>query len=141
MADVPELEKTPTADTSVNEPESGTYGEKADLSRLRQSLPPMGPPGSQGTGQPGPVDAPPAGRRPQQGPTGIPAALMGPTDRPDVPLGQPLVQGGTPSPPRHQAADQQRLAILDALTTHPDVSGETREWALLVRDALIEGRR
>ena len=49
MADVPEIEKTPTSDTSVNKPESGTYGEKADLARLRQSLPPMGPPGTEGT--------------------------------------------------------------------------------------------
>jgi len=43
-------------------------------------------------------------------------------------------------PPRPPAADQQRLAILDALSTHPEVSEETREWAKLVRDYLIAGR-
>jgi hypothetical protein len=31
--------------------------------------------------------------------------------------------------------------ILDSLTTHPDVSSETKEWATLVRDALISERR
>ena len=30
-----EIEKTPTGNTAVNEPESGTYGEKADLNRLK----------------------------------------------------------------------------------------------------------
>lgn len=138
--DNPELEKTPTGDTSVNAPESGTYGEKAELARLRQSLPPMGPPGAGGTGA-APPASPPSSRPPQSGQGGIPAALLSPTDRPDVPLGQPLAPGGVQMPPRAQAADQQRLAILDALTTHPDVSQETREWAKLVRDSLIEGRR
>ena len=139
MPDMPEIEKTPTADTSVNSPESGTYGEKADLNRLRQALPPMGPPGSEGTGAAAPAPTP--GRRPGPSSPGIPDALLAPTDRPDVPLGQPLAPGGVQMPPRAQAADQQRLAILDALTTHPDVSEETREWAKLVRDSLIEGRR
>lgn len=147
MPDNPELEKTPMADTSVNRPESGTYGEKADLAQLRQSLPPMGAPGAEGTGAAPPAPTGPAGpgpgarRPPQSGQGGIPAALLAPTDRPDVPLGQPLAPGGVQMPPRAQAADQQRLAILDALTTHPDVSEETRDWAKLVRDSLIEGRR
>ena len=70
MPDMPEIEKTPTADTSVNSPESGTYGEKADLNRLRQALPPMGPPGSEGTGAAAPAPTP--GRRPGPSSPGIP---------------------------------------------------------------------
>jgi hypothetical protein len=45
-----------------------------------------------------------------------------------------------PMPAKRQAADQQRLAILDALSSHPDVSAETREWAKLVVEALIASR-
>ena len=150
MADVPELDKTPTRDSSVNSPESGTYGEKADLARLRQALPPMGPPGSQGTGGAAPpAGAPPAGLgpglqrptgRPAGGPTGVPSGVLAPTQRPGVPLSQPRDPGPPPMPPRAAAADQQRLAILDALTTHPEVSEETREWATLVLEALIAAR-
>ena len=52
-----------------------------------------------------------------------------------------MAMGQAPMPPKQQAGDQQRLAILDALTTHPEVSEETREWAQLVMEALIEARR
>ena len=58
MADDLELDKTPTSDVSVNKPESGTYGEKADLARLKQTLPPMGPPGAEGTGAVAPAPTP-----------------------------------------------------------------------------------
>lgn len=142
-----ELEKTPTSDISVNKPESGTYGEKVDLSRLRQSLPPMGPPGSDGTA----AAAPPAGvrpgelnrptGRPKNGPSGVPGSLLSPTQRPGVPLDQPLARAPAPQPPRAQAANEQRLLILDQLTSHPEVSSDTREWARLVRDAIIESGR
>ena len=44
-------------------------------------------------------------------------------------------------PARQTTADQQRLAVLDALSTHPDVSQETREWAEQVKEYLISGRR
>ncbi len=139
-----ELEKTPTADTSVNNPESGTYGEKEDLNRLKQSLPPMGPPGTEGSGaapmpqRQGVVPQRPTGR-PKNAPAGVPGGVLAPTARPSVPLDQPLT-AEPQMPPRPAAADQQRLAILDALTTHPDVSDETREWAKLVMEALIAGR-
>ncbi|HCC99403.1 MAG TPA: hypothetical protein DER64_02655 [Planctomycetaceae bacterium] len=146
---VPDLEKTPTGDVSVNEPEGGTYGEKAELNRLKASLPPMGAPGQQGGGRTAPsLGAPtsagggPMGR-PKNAPPGVPPALLGPTQRPNTPLGTRLQPGQQtpPMPPRAQAADQQRLMVLDALTTHPDVSAETKEWAALVRDALISERR
>mgnify|MGYP003315848688 CR=1 FL=1 len=142
-----EIEKTPTANTSVNKPESGTYGEKADVAALKASLPPMAPPGAQGVGQgPGPGALPTRGvpqkeGRPKNGPSMIPQGIMAGTQRPDVPISQPMAPGAQPMPPKQQAADQQRLAILDALTTHPEVSEETREWAQLVMESLIENRR
>ena len=145
---VPDLEKTPTGDVAVNEPEGGTYGEQAELDRLKSSLPPMGGPGGQAGGRTAPslggglasAGGAPIGR-PQNAPPGVPQALLGPTQRPNQPLGAPLGQQAPAMPPRAQAADQQRLMILDSLTTHPDVSAETKEWATLVRDALISERR
>jgi len=142
-----EIEKTPTANTSVNKPASGTYGEKADVEALKSSLPPMAPPGAQGVGQgPGPSALPTRGvpqqeGRPKNGPSMIPQGIMAGTQRPGVPLSQPMAPGPQPMAPKQQAADQQRLAILDALTTHPEVSEETREWAQLVMESLIENRR
>ena len=71
----------------------------------------------------------------------LPQGAMSPTQRPTVPISQPMAPTQAPLPPKQQAGDQQRLAILDALTTHPEVSEETREWAKLVLEALIEARR
>jgi len=141
-----DIEKTPTQNTSVNKPESGTYGEKADLDQLRRSLPEMQPPG--GAPPPGGMTpgAPPAERsapmgRPKTGPRMLPGPILNPTSQPDVPLDQPRVSPAPPIPQKQSAADQQRLAILDALSTHPEVSKETREWATLVLEALIESSR
>lgn len=140
-----DIEKTPTQNTSVNKPESGTYGEKADLANLKSSLPPMAAPQQQG-GMEGPGALPERGvpqqeGRPVDGPALLPQGVMAPTQRPNVPISQPMAMGQAPMPPKQQAGDQQRLAILDALTTHPEVSEETREWAQLVMEALIEARR
>ncbi len=140
-----DIEKTPTQNTSVNKPESGTYGEKADVANLKASLPPMAAPEQQGVGgTPGPLPTrgmPQKEGRPAEGPAMLPQGVMAPTQRPGVPISQPMDQGAAPMPPKQQAADQQRLSILDALTTHPEVSEETREWAKLVMEALIENRR
>lgn len=138
-----EIEKTPMGNTSVNEPESGTYGEKAELNELKQSLPPMG--GQQGQQPQGPAPMPERGGitppkptgRPVKGPSSLPNSIMRPTGgNPNKPLSADVEM-----PQKQAAADQQRLAILDALTTHPDVSQETREWAEQVKDYLISGRR
>ncbi len=106
---------------------------------------PKAAPEQQGVGgTPGPLPSrgmPQQEGRPKEGPSMLPQGVMTPTQRPNVPLSQPMDQGAAPMPPKQQAADQQRLAILDALTTHPEVSEETREWAKLVMDALIENRR
>ena len=136
-----EIEKTPTGDTAINKPESGTYGEKAELNRLKQSLPPMD---GQGQQPQGPAPMPDRGGatpprptgRPVKGPSDLPSGIMQPAGGdPSRPLSAPAQM-----PQRPAAADQQRLAILDALSTHPDVSQETREWAELVKEYLISGR-
>ena len=67
-----DIDKTPTQNTSVNKPESGTYGEKADLANLKSSLPPMAAPEQQGVGgTPGPLPSrgmPQQEGRPKEGP-------------------------------------------------------------------------
>ena len=140
-----DIEKTPTQNQSVNKPESGTYGEKADVAALKSSLPPMGSPQQQaGLEGPGPLPdrgMPQKEGRPTEGPALLPQGMMAPTQRPGVPISQPAAPGPAPMPPKQMAADPQRLAILDALTTHPEVSEETREWAKLVMESLIEARR
>ena len=136
-----EIEKTPTGNTSVSEPESGTYGEKAELNNLKKQLPSSGQHPQQSTMPTSPApngSAPATMGRPASGPSKLPNAMMAPQEgsvNPNVPLTQ-----AQQMPPRPPAADQQRLAILDALSTHPEVSEETREWATLVRDYLIAGR-
>lgn len=131
---------------SVAAPASGTYGEKQDLVDLKNELP-VGavggppPPSPPTPPSPNPIEPPqavttgrPAGARP---PGGVPSALLHPTTRPDVPVSTPLApQVGTPA-----VADprQGRLAILDALSTDPNVAPETREWAQSVIEALIGG--
>ena len=141
-----DIEKTPTQNTSVNKPESGTYGEKADLTNLKSALPPMDNPAAAPGPAPMAPGSPPSERsgpmgRPKGGPRLVPGPVLNPTNRPDVPLDQPRVSPAPPIPQKQGAADQQRLAILDALSTHPEVSEETREWAQLVLEALIESRR
>tara|TARA_R100001082_G_C4357232_1_gene157477 strand:+ start:31 stop:462 length:432 start_codon:yes stop_codon:yes gene_type:complete len=139
-----EIEKTPTGDVALNKPTSGTYGEKADLNRLKSALPPMEQQ-QRPSQQPSPMRSPsgqvpqrPMGR-PTNAPLNLPAGITAPTNRPEVPLNTPLSQGPV-MPQRNPAADKQRLAILEALSTHPEVSQETREWAALVAEYLISGR-
>ena len=48
MADPTSLDKTPTQNQSLNKPEGGTYGEKAEVDRLKKELPSgQGPGGPQ----------------------------------------------------------------------------------------------
>jgi len=133
-----ELEKTPT---KVNQPTSGTYGEKAANDRLAAALPvqPGGPPG--GAPAPPPMtDQPvvPQSRPPGAAgglPPGVPGPLGAPTERPSVPVDTPLGAGPAPAPVL--TAAQQRVRILDLLANNPDVAPSTREWAESVRRVLI----
>lgn len=144
MAD---LEKTPTANVSVNSPQSGTYGEKADLNRLKQSLPAMGPaPSGDPAAGPGPLPGTPPslpGRpgRPMNAPEGVPDAIMGPSARPDVPVGTPLDRGAAPPSSAFANARSQREArvtLLQQLQDSPEVSEATREWARLVLETMVD---
>ena len=138
-----EIEKTPMGDTALNKPASGTYGEKAELDRLKADLPAMERQGApKGAGPmrtvPGKMPQRPMGA-PANAPSGMPAGLMAPTNQPDRPMNSPLTEAPE-MPPRNSAEDQQRIAILGALETHPNVSAETREWAGLVKEYLLAGR-
>lgn len=131
----------------MNAPTSGTYGEGADLERLKASLPagavggkpapaPTGPPMS--AEPPMPMSPNPVGRPPGAAPPpGVPAGLVMPTSRPDQPVSTPLSAAPAIGP---GAADprQARVAILDALANDPAVSDETREWAGEVLRLLIQ---
>lgn len=128
------IEKTPTANQSVNKPESGTYGEQADRNRLKKNLPPMDPEGqAQGGMEPSPMPQPSpgqpaqAGGRPPNAPPGVPGALLTP--------GGPPAPGQQPNAPRAnpQAA---RLTLLENLASSQEVSDTTRQWAQLVLEAL-----
>lgn len=138
------IEKTPLANQSVNKPASGTYGEKADAARLKAQLPQSQPQGGAAPGGPTPMGAPAVGGIPNpQGrpanadlPPGVPAALGHPTERPGVPLSNPLV-GPTPNPvTQAESARDARVALLMALVNDPSVSDTTREWAQTVLEML-----
>lgn len=130
--------------TPVNKPASGTYGEKADLSRLQKSLPQTSagpqPAGAQPMPaiNPQPISPQPAAQgRPTTGaapPLGVPSVLLSPTTQPDRPVNTPL---SSPSPTAVVNPMQSRLAMLDALANSPDVSPTTREWAQNLIDLLL----
>lgn len=126
-------------DPSVNQPTSGTYGENQALDNLKSSLP-VGNIGNPGT--PAPPQVNPAGvkpvpkpeGRPNTGvavPAGLPGVLAGPTTQPHIPVNTPLAppsSGGAP-PPSAGSPQNDRKAVLFALTTNPGVSSDTRQWA------------
>lgn len=134
---IPDIEKTPTANTSVNKPESGTYGERAALDELRASLPPMeGQLPGVGEGpspmpSPSPSLPPGAGGRPQRLPAGVPGVIL---------AGDPGAVGApAPTAPQPTVDPQSaRLMLLQALATSPEVSEATREWAQLILEALSD---
>jgi hypothetical protein len=66
---------------------------------------------------------------------------MAPTQRPDVPLNQAPAPAPAPLPPKAVAANQQRMAVLEALSTHDEISEETKEWAKEVLEFLREAGR
>jgi len=131
---------------NVNKPASGTYGEGAALDRLKRALPgvnaqpgqtpPQGP-------DPGRVAAlPPAGKGPNGAPgggaagspiPGIPAPIIRPSDRPNVPVSAQAPEvAGEAIPTMVQA--EGRLRVIAALQQSDDP--DTREWANLVMEML-----
>jgi len=139
------IDKTPTQNQSVNKPESGTYGERAEVDRLKKELPstqgPGGPPTQPG-GAPVPERASPTANKPptslgpepgEAGPSGLPNVLMH--------QGSGNLTPQLPPEQRPQGASnlsQARIALLDALSSSQDVSTETREWAQIVLEMLID---
>lgn len=117
---------------NVSRPSSGSYGEKAEVDRLKKSLPSSGAPPAGGQPLPPMHDAP---VRPQPNispgapanvPPGVPGILAAPTGRPYEPVDT------MPTSPVAGAVvndAQSRLRILDQLANSPKVSAETREWA------------
>jgi len=145
VADPTSIDKTPTQNQSLNKPEGGTYGEKAEVDRLKKELP-----SGQGPGGP-PLQAPEPERSvaaPNKPVSGMPAPQPGgPSGLPDV-LAQPSATPGQVSPrsPMAQGAgpqdiSQARLALLDSLSNSQDVSKETREWAKIVLEMMVDASR
>lgn len=141
MSDIIDKEPVP-AGGNVNKPSSGTYGEKASVERLKSQLPQVqpgplgggGPAGGQGgqglTSPPGP------GPRPQpteQSPIpGIPAPIFDQTDRPNVDVNTPLVEGNAgPATPSQGA-----LRVIDSLRQDPDP--EVQEFAEMLFEFLLQ---
>lgn len=125
----------------VNSPASGTYGEKADLSRLQQQLPAPTPGGTAGPATPSLPSVSQTPVRPQSpaapgasAPPGVPAALLAPTNRPYEPVTTPPPGGMVPGA---VSADQRRIQTLSMLAENPNVSDSTREWAGLLLRALL----
>lgn len=142
MADPLTIDKTPTQDQSMNKPESGTYGERVEVERLKKELP-----SSRGPGAPQPAEGPqratptknkPAvmAAPPPAGPPGLPDVLM----HPGAGGGQPRQQQVQQRPGAVNVS-QARIALLDALSSSREVSDETREWASLVLEMLLDGTR
>lgn len=121
-------------------PSSGTYGDVANLERLKGQL---DLPGTD-AGSPSQTSAPPAPGAPTGGtpspvaPGTVPDVLMAPTRQPDVPAATPL--GGNVPTPMSMTGAQRRLQYLDTLANSPEVSEETQEWARGVLRALA-GRK
>jgi hypothetical protein len=148
MSDISTVDQRPMPGGGANKPSSGTYGEKADTERLKQSLPSSGAPapGGQPLPQMSPAPISPTqeyGGRPvgPTAPPGVPPAIMHPTARPDVPMSTPLA--GDPlnqqALPPNDAHFEGRLRTIDTLIQSNRVSPQTREWLEILRAVLIGG--
>jgi len=145
VADPTSLDKTPTQNMSLNKPAGGTYGEKAEVDRLKKELPTSGGPMGPGGPQQAPPQPRPRAARPvpasiapptPAGPTGVPDALMHPGSRP-MSTGQP----DGPAQPAVANISQARIALLDSLHSSQEVSPETREWAGIMLEMMLDASR
>lgn len=129
------IEQVP-AGGPVNEPASGTYGEKAELARLQQELPSSDPTQTAQQVQPTPSRGGlSTGGGPGSAPAGLPAGLTAPTTRPDVPVSTPLA--GPPPDLMAGAADQrQRRIVFARLLSEQGQSPEIREWGRILYQKL-----
>lgn len=74
------------------------------------------------------------GLEPGGQPPGLPPALLAPSSRPDEPVSTPLSPGPAPIP---ETNPEQRIMLLQAITSNQELSREFREWAQLLLDSLI----
>jgi hypothetical protein len=140
--DSPDVMEQMPAGGGVNKPASGTYGEVADLNRLKSQLdvpetpgPGSGPPPGSGP-SPGSGGGFPGGPPPKSPMPGtVPDVLMGPSTQPDTPMSTPLQGTGIPQATAMNGA-QKRMKALIALSESPEADTETREWAKIVIEKL-----
>jgi hypothetical protein len=135
----------------INQPASGTYGEKSALQNLKTSFPiaqSSGPGGGAAPAQPEPLSTAPVAPveqpmgRPKTGaaaPPGIPSAVLAPTDLPQVPVNTPL-QSAPQGPLQPSTPEQGRLSMLYALANNQQVSEATRRWAQGLLDDFYLGQ-
>jgi hypothetical protein len=84
------------------------------------------------------MPTPGVGPVPAGPPPGVPAGILKPTMRPDVPASTPLVQGPPPNPVlQAQTARQRNMAVLDGMVNDPNTSEATKEWARNLIEHLI----
>ena len=113
---------------NVMQPASGSYGDTADLNRLKGALDvPSGPGGPPTTAPTPPNPGVPTGQGMTPAPKGVPDSLMAPTSMPDTPQSTPLTNPATA--PQAATAANRTISILSQLSTSAEVSVETREWA------------
>ena len=124
------------ADQGANQPASGTQGDVVALETLQDGFPSPLPDGAGGV----PIEG--------DGQGNAPLPLAGTQQAPLDPAGvpSPLLAPGTGignAPPATQSiqpalnGEQDRIRVLDMLTTDPGVSEETREWAELLMKAML----
>lgn len=136
MAGIDEVEKLPTNQAPVNQPASGTYGEKAALQGLKSALPGVAASPGQGPSAPPQVsDQPvtPARSSRSSAIPGVPGPILKPSTQPSVDVAAP------PTPAAEMpmmTGAQRRMQILDQLANSPEVSEVTREWAQRVLNVL-----
>jgi hypothetical protein len=127
---MPDVSQMAPAGGPVGAPASGTYGEGAPLTALRESLP--APTGA--AAEAGPAAGPaPGGPLPLPSPSGaLPAGLSAPSTRPYEPLSTPLTQA-TPVGETPSARNRQQV---EAWAKDHTKSETFRAWAQSILDRL-----
>jgi hypothetical protein len=137
-----DISQQPSPD-GTNAPQSGAYGQKAAVDKLKAAMPPLPPDQGQG-GAPSvsaaPVTPQPTGRINEGGrsavpPPGIPSSIMGDTALPQTPVNTPL---SAPVDPMSGAtADERTVMQLQSVLQSGNVRPETKEWAQNLLDMIL----
>lgn len=132
MTDVAQM---PIDGPTPNQPASGTQGSQSQVDALKKAIG-LPPPAKQPQGGAPSMPTMPAGAKPAQlgGPFGLPSAITAPTGNPNVPAQTPLAVPQNPVAQAGTLSDKNR-ALIDMIARSPDVSPETKEWAMQVKRA------